>query len=459
MAALMSKCFGERTVTVPTKCYGDKIQMKHISGTNQTEQPKQVESRRLRTENQERYERVKCSTPNGFHEVLQLIIKEVILCRPTHVYRFIADMLDVELTKRTLDDIVYGCLLKKSMKPEVYSSESCRLRTCLLQQTRLEIFGEDQFTMGYIPDYELERPALDRYRDYAGIGVFDMTCCEAPPEPQPIQTEDQCQPAEAEPVRPPSPPAKMHVFDKGPIPDYDMQEPAVDRYRDYAGISPFDLSQEGCVDHEPLCRCMFCTKKDGRSPISSLDEVKLCRAEYTADLDQIFTDSPVYRETQVEDKDAYREGGLDAIAPFGQLFQQGKQFEEDVFEPECPYGEKTFLQEHPMFGDFSVKSKKDPRERLLFESPECACPEAMNDPDPLQETDVENLREVRECAEPKVLNDPENEPGSGPQPLVEDEFEDKAFDSPPAEGQPTTFGEQLHSPEQEQEIDEETPEN
>jgi len=43
------------------------------------------------------------------------------------------------------------------------------------------------------------------------------------------------------------------------------------------------------------------------------------------------------------------------VTPFGDLFQQGTAFEEDVFEPECPYGEKTFMQQHPLFGDFGVK--------------------------------------------------------------------------------------------------------
>jgi len=40
----------------------------------------------------------------------------------------------------------------------------------------------------------------------------------------------------------------------GPIPDYEPQEPALDRYRDFAGIEPFDLTGGECDDHEPLCR-------------------------------------------------------------------------------------------------------------------------------------------------------------------------------------------------------------
>jgi len=110
----------------------------------------------------------------------------VILGRPVHVYRFIADLLDVELAQRTFDDIMYGCALKKSKRLEPYPTESCILMSEFIKGTKAEVYGEDQFLMGPIPDYELEKPALDRYRDYAGIGVFDMTCCDLPPEPEAI---------------------------------------------------------------------------------------------------------------------------------------------------------------------------------------------------------------------------------------------------------------------------------
>ena len=228
-----------------TKCYGDKIREKHISktksGTSEPEQPKNVESYHSRTDNQERYDSVKSAAPNGFHELLQKVIRAVILARPVHVYRFIADMLEVELAQRTFDDIMYGCMLKKSKKLEPYPTESCKLLTSFLQQTKLEIYGEDQFTMGPIPDYELEKPAIDRYRDYAGIGVFDMTCCELPPEPQPIQTAELEQPpvceeppAVEEPPPPPPPPQKEPVFDKGPIPDYEVPK---FQHAPYTGIT------------------------------------------------------------------------------------------------------------------------------------------------------------------------------------------------------------------------------
>ena len=191
------------------------------------------------------------------------MIRAVILARPVHMYRFIADMLDVELAQRTFDDIIQGCALKKSRKLEPYPTASCELMIDFLRQTQAEVFGEDQFLLGQIPDYELCRPALDRYRDYAGIGVFDQTVCEGPPEPTPLETieemteTDECVPlVEKKTPLPPLPPilGKAPAYDIGPIPQYDVTEPALDRYRDFAGIGPFDLIGQLCAEHEPLCR-------------------------------------------------------------------------------------------------------------------------------------------------------------------------------------------------------------
>ena len=56
---------------------------------------------------------------NGWVFLFNLVVKvirAVILARPVHVYRFIADMLETELTQRTLDEIVNDCALKKSKK-------------------------------------------------------------------------------------------------------------------------------------------------------------------------------------------------------------------------------------------------------------------------------------------------------------------------------------------------------
>ena len=69
--------------------------------------------------------------------MLLKVIRAVILGRPVHVYRFIADMLDVELAQRTFDDIVHGCALRKSRKLE--PSASCELMTDFLRQTKVGI--------------------------------------------------------------------------------------------------------------------------------------------------------------------------------------------------------------------------------------------------------------------------------------------------------------------------------
>jgi len=244
--------------TTERQCYGDKIREQHIPRPSKaaTDSVDSVHSRTFSSDKQERYERVKISTPDGFHELLQKIVRSVILSRPAHVYRFIAEMLETELTQRTFNDIALRCALKKSRKLEARPSESCRLFNSFLEQTKVQIFGPDQFTMGPIPDYERDRPALDRYRDYAGIGVFDMTCCELPPEPQPCDTAELQQPPECvEPAGAPVSPAHVELtFDKGPIPEYELQEPAIDRYREYAGIESFDLVAEPCEDHALLCR-------------------------------------------------------------------------------------------------------------------------------------------------------------------------------------------------------------
>ena len=199
------------------------------------------------------------------------MIRAVILARPVHMYRFIADMLDVELAQRTFDDIMYGCMLKKSKRLEPYPTESCKLFDSFLAQTKLEIFGEDQFTMGPIPDYELERPALDRYRDYAGIGTFDMTTIEVAPEPDALQTAQLPEPPTCKDEAPvsveaPATREREISFERGPLPDYELQEPALDRYRDYAGIEPFDLIGDECNLHEPLCRYDYHLLYRGATP-------------------------------------------------------------------------------------------------------------------------------------------------------------------------------------------------
>jgi len=129
----------------------------------------------------------------------------------------------------------------------------------------VEVYGPEQFMLGAIPDYDIERPALDRYRDYAGIGTFDQTVCDLPPRPEPPKSPPPvCQEPEERPqtpaapppppTPPPAPTQRQPSFSKGPIPQYDVQEPALDRYRDFAGIGSFDMVGDVCEEHAPLCR-------------------------------------------------------------------------------------------------------------------------------------------------------------------------------------------------------------
>ena len=200
---------------------------------------------------------VRSRAPDGFHELLQKLARAVILARPAHVYRFLADTLDVGLAQRTFDDIMYRCHLMRSR--QLRATESCRLLSSFVGQSPFAMeAGEDQFADGPIPDDEPRRPALDRYRDYAGIGVFDMTCCElmadvavtpaAPPPAEPPQS----------PKTPASSQPQKISFDRGPIPEYQLAEPALDRYREYAGIEPFEFDAE-CIEHSPLCRSLTST--------------------------------------------------------------------------------------------------------------------------------------------------------------------------------------------------------
>jgi len=92
---------------------------------------------------------------------------------------------------------------------------------------------------------------------YAGIGVFDMTVCsELTPEADiQLETPEQRPPPCVQPApEPPKPKETEPSFDRGAVPEYELEEPALDRYRDYAGIEPFDLLGDECLGHEPLCR-------------------------------------------------------------------------------------------------------------------------------------------------------------------------------------------------------------
>lgn len=68
---------------------------------------------RLSEGHQQRYERFQSVTPAGFHDLLEKIIRSAIVARPLHLRMFIADYLDAEMARRTFNEAMFGCQLRK----------------------------------------------------------------------------------------------------------------------------------------------------------------------------------------------------------------------------------------------------------------------------------------------------------------------------------------------------------
>lgn len=104
-----------KEVHKPKKQYPSKLK----PSKNEEKQPAKVieqtkvRSLQLSDGHQQRYERVQSISPRGFLDLLEKILRAVFVGRPLHVDHFIADFLDAELARRTFNDIVYGCQLKK----------------------------------------------------------------------------------------------------------------------------------------------------------------------------------------------------------------------------------------------------------------------------------------------------------------------------------------------------------
>jgi hypothetical protein len=106
----------------------------------------------------------------------------------------------------------------------------------------------EAFTAGPVPDYELQPPALDRYRDLE-VGQFQF---EMPPAEQ-IAVADVGDLADQGELV-----TDIDEFTRGPIPEYDLEPPALDRYRELSiddgnigGMTqepPSDKGQSSCVD-------------------------------------------------------------------------------------------------------------------------------------------------------------------------------------------------------------------
>jgi hypothetical protein len=68
---------------------------------------------RLSDGHRQRYERMDTVTPHGFQALLDKILRAVLNARPLHVLMFVAEYLEAEISRRTFDDMCYGCQLKK----------------------------------------------------------------------------------------------------------------------------------------------------------------------------------------------------------------------------------------------------------------------------------------------------------------------------------------------------------
>lgn len=248
----------------------------------------------MEEERRARYERLKDCAPAGFAEVLEKIIRNVVLARPIHICLFIADFLDAEISRRTFNDIVYGCQLKKSRQAlgEPYPTESCMLiKNWFLSLDKKRGVDDKQFLRGAIPEYELEEPALDRYRDYAGIEAFDMSQYELDEDKKQEEMEKKPEEEDLSMVFPEVPCVQERV----------ESAPAYDRYREYAGIGPFDPDDvdDACYDyqrigfHVPNCTCTFCTIKAEKSKKPKV-EGDPCVAQRPTQT--LYIEQPVYRE-------------------------------------------------------------------------------------------------------------------------------------------------------------------
>ena len=311
----------------------------------------------LEEERKERYERLKACAPRGFQAVLEKIIKSVMLVRPIHIYLFIADLLDAEISRRTFDDIVYGCQLKKSQKRLPYPTESCMIiKTWLMCQEMSEV-DDSQFRGGPIPEYRLTEPAVDRYRDFAGIGEFDMSQYEAgieeesPKKVEPTDIDDT-----------------VEFPEVSCIAERDMTVPAIDRYRDFAGIGPFepeDVDDE-CFDkrtgHLPNCKCAFCTLRAEKSRKPKQEKTDPCARPPT--VQTLYIEQPVYREPAHEKETLFKQRNIKGYEPFGAIFQKDEHYKDGGLQPPDPF------KEHPIDRDTCSESPQESRPDPPIGSPE-----------------------------------------------------------------------------------------
>jgi len=232
-----------------------------------------------------------------------------------------------------------------------------------------------------VPHYELTEPAVDRYRDYAGIGAFDMSEYEVHKE----KAEEKA--AEVKKAAPAADDETVAFPQLTCVPERDlMMPPALDRYRDFAGIGPFDPDDvdDECFDHRrlgfpvPNCKCTFCTlKAEKKRPASKVEDKKDPCSQPT--VQTLYIEQPVYREPTYDKERLFKEKNIKALEPFGAVFRKDEQFEDDGLQPPDPF------KEHPVDRDYASNSPMESRPDDPTEEP-VVSPECCDEPTPQSET-------------------------------------------------------------------------
>ena len=223
------------------------------------------------------------------------------------------------------------------------------IKTWLMSQDKRDI-DDKQFLRGIIPEHDIEEPALDRYRDFAGVGDFDMSQYELD-EDKKAAAEEKPEPEDETVAFPP-----LACFQ-----ERELTYPALDRYRDYAGIGPFDPDDidDACYDHRmlgfpvPNCTCTFCRTKAEKSRKGKKEEEEKDPCAKQAAVQTLYIEQPVYREPAYDKERLFKEKNIKGYEPFGPIFQQDEHYEDEGLQPPDPF------QEHPVDRDVVAESPEE----------------------------------------------------------------------------------------------------
>jgi hypothetical protein len=186
----------------------------------------------------------------------------------------------------------------------------CTSRVLLLSNLLFTGTDPDKFCEGVIPEYELQPPALDRYRQFdVGQFQFDTTL----PEPE-LGTEekmtvigslDVCDNERSE--------VDIDKFTRGSVPDYDLTFPALDRYRECDLVDAYRIENREChINEQKEFSWMLVEQRD------SLQETHECRGEQKefsialmeqrdSQIQQLLPESKEYSGVTLEQRDSVQD--------------------------------------------------------------------------------------------------------------------------------------------------------